>query len=65
MPFIDGRTMIWAGHASQKFIAYPISAAAARAGRTSINWIAELRVRAADDPDRTPPKTDWNRQGRR
>ena len=60
--FIDGRTMIWAGHASQKFIAYPISAAAARAGRTSINWIAELRVRAADDPDKTPPKTDWNRK---
>jgi len=60
--FIDGRTMIWAGHASQKFIAYPISAAAARAGRTAINWIAELRVRDADDPDKTPPKTDWNRR---
>ena len=60
--FIDGRTMVWAGHAAQKFIAYPISAAASRSGRASINWIAELRVRAADDPDKTPPDTDWNRR---
>ena len=60
--FIDGRTMVWAGHAAQKFIAYPISAQAARNGKVSINWIAELRVRAADDPDKTPPKTDWNRR---
>ena len=60
--FLDGRTMVWAGHASQKFIAYPISAEAARSGRASINWIAELRVRPVDDPDRTPPKTDWNRR---
>ncbi len=27
-----------------------------------MNWIAELRVRAADDPDKTPPATDWNRR---
>jgi 2-polyprenyl-6-methoxyphenol hydroxylase-like FAD-dependent oxidoreductase len=54
--------MVWAGHASQKFVAYPISATAARAGRATINWIAELRVRAADDPDKTPPDTDWNRR---
>ncbi len=60
--FIDGRTMVWAGHASQKFVAYPISAAADRGGRTQVNWIAEIRVRAADDPDRTPPATDWNRR---
>ena len=60
--FIDGRTLVWAGPASQKFIAYPISAAASRSGRSSINWIAELRVRAVDDPDRTPPATDWNRR---
>ena len=59
--FVDGRTMVWAGHAAQKFIAYPISAVAARDWRATINWIAELRVRAADDPDRTPPGTDWNR----
>ncbi len=60
--FLDGRTMVWAGHASQKFVAYPISAEASRSGRASVNWIAELRVRAADDPDKTPPATDWNRR---
>ncbi len=61
-PLLDGRTMVWAGHAAQKFIAYPISATAAQAGSAHLNWIAELRVRAADDPDRTPPGTDWNRR---
>ncbi len=61
-PFFDGRTMVWSGHADQKFIAYPISAQSARNGRSMINWIAELRVRPADDPDRTPPDTDWNRR---
>jgi 2-polyprenyl-6-methoxyphenol hydroxylase-like FAD-dependent oxidoreductase len=60
--FVDGRTMVWAGHSAQKFVAYPISAATARTGRATINWIAELRVRAADDPDKTPPGTDWNRR---
>jgi 2-polyprenyl-6-methoxyphenol hydroxylase-like FAD-dependent oxidoreductase len=60
--FIDGRTMVWAGHASQKFVAYPISATTAKTGRATINWIAELRVRDADDPDKTPPDTDWNRR---
>ena len=61
-PFFDGRTMVWSGHADQKFVCYPVSASAARAGRSMINWIAELRVRSADDPDRTPPRTDWNRR---
>ena len=61
-PFIDGRTMVWAGHAAQKFIAYPVSAEATRRGRSLVNWIAELRIRDADDPDRTPPPTDWNRR---
>jgi 2-polyprenyl-6-methoxyphenol hydroxylase-like FAD-dependent oxidoreductase len=60
--FIDGRTMVWAGHAAQKFVVYPISAEASRNGRAALNWIAELRVRAVDDPDRTPPDTDWNRR---
>ena len=26
-----------------------------------VNWIAELRVRAEDDPGTTPPKPDWNK----
>jgi len=61
-PLLDGRTMVWAGHAAQKFIAYPVSAEASRRGRSLVNWIAELRIRPVDDPDRTPPPTDWNRR---
>ena len=61
-PYLTGRSMAWAGHADQKFVAYPISADAARRGRSLVNWIAELRVRAIDDPDQTPPSSDWNRK---
>ncbi len=61
-PYLTGRSMAWAGHADQKFVAYPISAEAAGRGRSMINWIAELRVRPADDPDHTPPMSDWNRK---
>jgi 2-polyprenyl-6-methoxyphenol hydroxylase-like FAD-dependent oxidoreductase len=61
-PYLTGASMIWAGHADQKFIAYPISGTCARRGTSLVNWIAELRVRAADDPDRTPPVTDWTRR---
>ncbi|KAL0256189.1 hypothetical protein SLS55_008581 [Diplodia seriata] len=56
-PYLTGRSMVWAGHADQKFIAYPISS------RTPslVNWIAELRVRPASDPDTTPPaQANWN-----
>lgn len=58
--FLTGASMVWAGTPDHKFIAYPISAEAKKRGRTLINWICELRVRAADDPDTTPPeKSDW------
>lgn len=56
-PFLDGRTMIMAGHQHQKFVCYPISGAHAEHGRASINWVAELDV-----PDWTPPRQDWNRR---
>ncbi|KAH7043195.1 hypothetical protein B0J12DRAFT_672343 [Macrophomina phaseolina] len=56
-PYLTGASMVWAGHADQKFIAYPIGGR----GKSLVNWIAELRVRRADDPDTTPPaRTDWN-----
>jgi 2-polyprenyl-6-methoxyphenol hydroxylase-like FAD-dependent oxidoreductase len=58
-PYLTGASMVWAGHANQKFIAYPISSRAQARGKSLVNWIAELRVRAADDPDTTPPKVDW------
>ena len=53
--------MVWAGDANQKFIAYPISSRAQRKGRSLVNWIAELRVRAENDPDTSPPKADWTK----
>lgn len=56
-PFLDGRTMIMAGHQHEKFVCYPISARHAGQGRALVNWIAELTV-----PDETPPLSDWNRE---
>ncbi|ORX94824.1 hypothetical protein BCR34DRAFT_594327 [Clohesyomyces aquaticus] len=60
-PYLTGASMVWAGHADQKFIAYPISGQSAKKGKSIVNWIAELRVRGKDDPDLTPPKADWTK----
>lgn len=54
-PYLDGRTMIMAGHQDQKFVCYPISAQHAKEGKSLINWIAELSV-----PYDSPPPQDWN-----
>ncbi len=53
--FLDGRTMIMAGHESQKFVAYPIS----RHGAV-INWIAERKFA----PGHAWRREDWNRPGK-
>jgi hypothetical protein len=53
--------MVWAGHADQKFIAYPVGREAELNGQSLVNWIAELRVRDKDDPDLTPPQADWGK----
>ncbi len=60
MPYLDGRTMIMAGHERQKFVCYPISRRALDSGRALVNWIAELRY----DPDHAWRREDWNRPGR-
>jgi 2-polyprenyl-6-methoxyphenol hydroxylase-like FAD-dependent oxidoreductase len=60
-PFLTGRSMIMAGHASQKFVAYPISAEAAARGRSLVNWVAEFKVGG----ERAPIGRDWNRPGDR
>lgn len=60
-PYLTGASMVWAGHADQKFIAYPISQRSADNGKSLVNWIAELRIRDKDDEDLTPPKTDWTK----
>jgi len=57
-PFLTGRSMIMAGHATQKFVAYPICPEVAVRGRSLINWIAELQADAG-----MPQKRDWNRHG--
>ncbi|MGE0598184.1 MAG: flavin-dependent oxidoreductase [Dehalococcoidia bacterium] len=56
-PFLTGRSMIMAGFAAQKFVAYPISAEAAGRGRSLVNWVAELTVGGEQEPPR-----DWNRE---
>lgn len=56
-PFLGGATMILAGHDTQRFVAYPISATDPETGLAEINWIAELRV----DPGRAMSKGDWNK----
>ena len=52
--FLDGRTMIMAGHEAQKFVAYPISCES-----PVINWIAERKFAA----DHIWRREDWNRPG--
>jgi 5-methylphenazine-1-carboxylate 1-monooxygenase len=56
-PFLGGAAMILAGHDTQRFVAYPISATNPETGLADMNWIAELRV----DPGRTMAKGDWNK----
>ena len=41
-PFLDGRTMIIAGHWNQEAVVYPVSREAPRRGRSLINWVAML-----------------------
>jgi 2-polyprenyl-6-methoxyphenol hydroxylase-like FAD-dependent oxidoreductase len=57
-PFLDGRTMIIAGHWNQLAVVYPVSREAARRGRSLINRVALLRIRGE-----LPRREDWSRQG--
>ena len=59
-PFLDGRSLVWAGWNRQKFVCYPISKKLAGDGRALINWIADLRF----DDRVLPRREDWNRPGR-
>ena len=54
---MDGRTLVWAGHPEQKFVAYPIRDLGN--GHQLLNFIAELRR-----PDtELARREDWNRRG--
>lgn len=54
---LDGRTLVWAGHPEQKFVAYPIRDLAS--GDQLLNFIAELRRPHTD----LAAEEDWNKAG--
>lgn len=57
-PFLTGRSMMQAGHATQKAVVYPISRKVfEETGQNLTNWIMELAV-----PGDTPPRQDWARE---
>ena len=55
-PFLDGATMIIAGHLHQRTIVYPMGAAT-RPGLLRTNWICQVDV-----PDTAPPPEEWSRR---
>jgi 2-polyprenyl-6-methoxyphenol hydroxylase-like FAD-dependent oxidoreductase len=57
-PFLSGSSMIMAGHAAQKFVAYPIVPGVAESGHQLINWIADLKA----GKEGNIPVQDWNRK---
>jgi 2-polyprenyl-6-methoxyphenol hydroxylase-like FAD-dependent oxidoreductase len=57
---LGGRSMLWAGHARQKFVAYPIKYDPAT-GETLLNWICELKL----DDEQLLAREDWNKRGDR
>jgi 2-polyprenyl-6-methoxyphenol hydroxylase-like FAD-dependent oxidoreductase len=59
-PVLGGRSMLWAGHARQKFVAYPIDEDR-ETGEVRLNWICDLKRGEGE----APPREDWNRQGDR
>jgi len=62
-PFLDGRTMVQAGHSQAKFVVYPIGAPRAD-GLQLINWIADRRVQEPTPGLTAPDRADWSRAGR-
>jgi 2-polyprenyl-6-methoxyphenol hydroxylase-like FAD-dependent oxidoreductase len=54
-PYLSGRSMIMAGYADRKFVAYPISEPVG--GRAQINWVADVFIGG----DEAPMPRDWNR----
>lgn len=58
-PFLTGHSMIMAGNANHKFVAYPIGPVSAASGKCLVNWIAELNL----GEKAQLPRRDWNRRG--
>jgi 5-methylphenazine-1-carboxylate 1-monooxygenase len=55
-PFLDGHTMIIAGHFRQRVIVYPIGPGS-KPGQLLTNWICQMAV-----PDNARRPEDWNRR---
>ena len=53
--FLDGLTMVIAGHFHQRIIAYPV--AREPGGKWLTNWLCQLTV-----ADEAPPREDWNKR---
>jgi 2-polyprenyl-6-methoxyphenol hydroxylase-like FAD-dependent oxidoreductase len=53
--FLDGLTMVIAGHFHQRIIAYPVARAAG--GKLLTNWICQMSV-----ADEASPREDWNKR---
>jgi 2-polyprenyl-6-methoxyphenol hydroxylase-like FAD-dependent oxidoreductase len=56
-PFLDGETMIIAGHHDSKVVIYPISTEARKRGRSLVNLTAEIHI----GKQASYPREDWNR----
>ncbi len=63
-PFLDGRTMVQAGHRRAKFVVYPIAPPGAD-GLQLINWICDIRLRedGLGGGLTAPGREDWNKPG--
>jgi len=63
-PFLDGRTMVQAGHRRAKFVVYPI-APVADDGLQLINWICDRRLREDGFGGglSAPSREDWSKPG--
>jgi 5-methylphenazine-1-carboxylate 1-monooxygenase len=53
--FLDGLTMVVAGHFHQRIVAYPV--ARAPGGKLLTNWLCQMTV-----ADEAPPREDWNKR---
>jgi 5-methylphenazine-1-carboxylate 1-monooxygenase len=63
-PFLDGRTMVQAGHRRAKFVVYPIAPPMAD-GSQLINWICDRRLRedGIGGGLTAPSREDWSKPG--
>lgn len=57
-PFRGGASMALIGHATQRFVTYPISPVDPETGEATMNWIAELTV----DPTQQMKDTNWSQR---